>query len=165
MAIVMNFDGKIKGSSELDKHEEWIPVEHLGTSVSRVIAMGGGVSDRNTATPNFDEVQLTRLGDLSTNELGYQAMVGKTICNIAYIHVVNVDGDGGIQIQQATALKDPIISSYSVSRSGDGQPSEQLSINFTAIAIKWNVFEEGKTPKEGKWQGIDLATKKPWEPA
>ncbi len=164
MAIVMDFEGKIKGSSIVQDHEEWIPVQSISNGVHRAISGSGAVKDRNTATPSFEEVALQRLGDASSNELAYQAMVGKTICNIMYIRVVNVN-DGKVQVQQETALKDPIISSYNTQRSGDEQPYESLTINFTAFAIRWNEFEEGKTPKEGKWQGVDLASIKPWTPA
>ncbi len=163
MAIVLNFDGVIAGGSELAEHEDWIDVMSMSTSVHRNIPVGGAVNDRQTAMSHISDLNLVRLCDVASNELGYQAMCGIVLCPIGIVRVLNQAGSS-IAIQQETAMKDPMIASYNVVRSGDDTPTEDISINFTAFATKWNVLKEGTTALEGKWQGVDLATGQPWTP-
>ncbi len=153
--ILLNFKTAIKGDSTVTKHEKWITIDSLQFGVGRAISASGGGQDRETSNPSFSELSLTKSMDIASTELMMQAASGKSLGE-AQIHFVQT---GGVDVKGQTyleiTLKDPIISSYSISSDGD-RPSESFSINFNALQMQYNEFKEGKVAKKGEKKGWDL---------
>lgn len=154
--ILLNFKTKIKGSSKVAKHEDWIELQSVQLGVGRAISTVGGSADRDTSNPSFSELTFTKPTDLASPELFMQSVCGKSL-GLAEIHFIQTGGaDKKEQVYLKIELTDPIVSSYSISSGGD-RPSESFSINYSKISYQYDAFSGDKvttgTPK--KW---DLQT-------
>lgn len=154
--ILLNFSTAIKGDSTVASHTDWITIDSLQFGVGRAISASGGGFDRETSNPSFSEVTLTKSMDKASTELMMQAICGKSLGE-ATIHFIQTGGaDAKGQHFYEIKLKEPIISSYSVSSGGD-RPSESISISFKGIQVQYNTFKDGSVAEKGEQKGWDLA--------
>lgn len=154
--ILLNFKTQIKGTSQVEKHPDWIEVSSMQLGVGRSISQAGGGSDRETSNPSFSEVTLTKEMDKASTELFMQATCGKSLGD-ATIHFIQTGGaDAKGQHYLEYILGEAIVSSYSVSSGGD-RPSESLSIAFTTIKTTYNTFKDGAVAEQGAPKGWNLA--------
>ena len=58
--IALKFDTQIKGSSQVQNHEDWIQVDGINFAVARTITNAGSGVDRDVSNPSFPEVQFTK---------------------------------------------------------------------------------------------------------
>ena len=58
-------------------------------------------------------------------------------------------------------LFDCIVSGYSISAPGDGDPQESISISFSKIEVNYNDFDTANKNSNPQRVGYDLATAKP----
>ncbi|MFJ2982137.1 MULTISPECIES: type VI secretion system tube protein Hcp [unclassified Pseudomonas] len=157
--ILLNFNGKkIKGTSTVSGHADWITVDALQMGVGRSISASGGGTDRDTSNPSFSEIILTKSTDMASADLFMEAVCGKSLGK-AEIHFVQTGGvDAKDQVYFKLELEEAIVSSYSASSSGE-RPSETFSINFTTISYQYDAFSGDKvsvgTPK--KWDLLSNA--------
>lgn len=158
--VLIDFDGTIKGDSQQADHEDWINLTSISLGVGRSITTSASGKDRETSTPNFTEVAYTKDTDIASNELFAQATFGKKICEMAVVHFIQTGGEGADQIYMEYELYEPIITSFSLSSSGE-RPMENGTISFTKIIQKYTQFDAGgaQTPADDK--GYDLKTGKP----
>ena len=154
--ILMDFGGIVKGDSAVTEHDGWITVDSVQLGVGRAISTSGGGKDRDTSTPSFSELTVSKSTDISSTELFAQAAYGKKICDKAVVHFVQTGGEGGGQVYMELELYEPIISSYSVGSGGE-RPSESISVSFTKIVVKYTQFEQGGTQTQADPKGYDLA--------
>ena len=149
--ILLKFQTEIKGDSSIKGHENWINIEQFSMGVGRSITSSGGGKDRDTSSPSFSEVTLSKQTDIASSDLFMQAVCGKSLGK-AEIHFVQTDGDATDQVYLKYELDDAVISSYSLNSAGE-RPSESFSINFTKITKQYDAFSGDKkttgTPK--KW--------------
>ena len=153
--ILLNFATQIKGDSQVDKHKDWITVDSVQFGVGRSITASGGGRDRDTSNPSFSEITVSKSTDVSSSDLYFQAIAGKSLGK-AEIHFIQTHGtDAKGQVYLIVELEEAIISSYSASSGGE-RPSESVSINFTKISYQYNAYSGDKvttgTPK--KWDCI-----------
>jgi len=153
--ILLNFKGKqIKGTSTVSAHTDWITVNELGMNVGRAISTSGGGADRDTSNPSFTEIILSKATDLASSDLFMEAVCGKSL-GVAEIHFIQTGGaEKKEQVFLKLELEEAIISSYSVSSSGE-RPSETFTINFTKISYQYDSFT-GETVKTGTPKKWDL---------
>ncbi len=149
--ILLDLGGKIKGDSKVDKHDDWITCESFQFGVGRSVSMSGGGADRDTSTPSFSEVTLTKSTDKASTDLFLQATHGKSLGK-AKIHFIQT-GDK-TQPYLIYELDETIVSSYSLSSAGD-RPSESISLNFTKVWTQYDHFD-GSTIHAGQKKGYDL---------
>jgi type VI secretion system secreted protein Hcp len=92
--------------------------------------------------------------DISSTDLWMQATCGKSLgdCKIHFMQT------GGTDVKQQPyliiVLTEAIVSSYSMSSSGE-RPSESFSLNFTKISYQYDEFD-GKTRTTGTPKIWDL---------
>ncbi len=150
--ILIDFDGKIEGTSDVTDHEKWIPVDSFQLGVGRSITISG--TDRDTSTPSFSEVTFTRGTDKSSPYLFMQAIKGCAgdfpTLTVRWLQV----SKEGLQNYLIYEFTDPIVSSYSLSSGGE-RPSESFSVNFTKISMTYNHFS-GSEVEEGEAQEHNL---------
>jgi len=152
--ILLNFNGKIKGDSQIDAHKDWITVSSIQFGVGRAISVTAGGRDRDTSNPAFSEITVSKPTDLASADLFMQAICGKSL-EKAEIHFIQTSGaDSKSQTYLKVELTDPIISSYST-QSGGERPSESFSVNFTKISYQYDSFS-GETVKTGTAKKWDL---------
>ena len=153
--ILLNLAGKIKGDSKVDKHDDWITCDSFQFGVGRSVDMSGGGADRETSTPSFSEVTLTKSTDKSSTDLFIQATQGKSLGK-AEIHFIQT-GDKS-QPYLTYELHDAIVSSYSLSSGGE-RPSESFSLNFTKVWTQYDQFD-GTKIHAGQKKGYDMMVNK-----
>src|SRR5215475_12372948 len=116
--ILLNFKTKIKGTSKVASHTDWIEVGSVQMGVGRAISTVSGSADRDTSNPSFSELTLSKPTDIASPELFMQAVCGKSL-GLAEVHFLQTGGaDKKEQVYLKIDLTDPIISSYSVSSGG-----------------------------------------------
>lgn len=150
MAIVINFAGKIKGNSTVEKHENWVTADSMQFGVGRSISGAAGGKSREVSNPSFSEITLTRSTDISSPEIYKSAIGGKALGDVQ-IHLYQTY-ENTIQVYLMMTLKDAIISQYTASSAGD-RPTESFSVNFTKVEYQYDDFD-GKTKTTGtpvKW--------------
>jgi type VI secretion system secreted protein Hcp len=152
--ILLKFAQEIKGSSDVTGYEGWITVDSVQMGVGRSISLSG--KDRDTSTPSFSELVLTKSTDIASTELFFQAVCGESL-GIATLKWLQTAKDK-LQNYLIVELHDAIISSYSVSSGGE-RPSESFAINFTKITYQFNQFT-GAESEEGKPKKWDLMKNK-----
>jgi len=159
--ILINFDGKIKGDSQLDKHTDWVNITSAQLGVGRSISSSGSGKDRDLSTPSFSEVSISKHTDVASTELFAQAIYGKKLCEKAVIHFVQTSGEGASQVYMEWEMHEPIISSFSISSGGE-RPDETVTINFTKVLMKYSQFDSGGKQVQATPKGWDLKTGKPF---
>ena len=150
--ILLNFKTQIKGSAKVDAHTDWIVLDSVQLGVGRSISSVGGGSDRETSNPSFSEMTCTKSTDISSADLYFQAVAGKSLGQ-AQIHFMQTHGtDAKGQVYLELVLEEAIVSSYSMSSGGD-RPTESFSINFTKISYQYNAYDGDKvtTGTAKKW--------------
>jgi type VI secretion system secreted protein Hcp len=157
MAIYVQIDG-IKGNATQEGHKDWLDISSLQWGVSRRLATPTGSSiNREASEPSVSEVTLTKLLDASSPPIFQQATTGKAGGIKTTIHLVTT-GDPGLTYMEYV-LENSLISSYSVSSSGD-RPYETIMINFTKITMKFTPYDDKNKPGSPVGAGYDLATTK-----
>ena len=150
--IALKFKTPIKGACQVDKHKDWIVLNSLELGVGRSITSIGGGTDRETSNPAFSELTCTKMTDVSSADLYFQAVAGKSLGK-AEIHFLQTSGTKSKgQAYLIMELDEPIISSYQTSSGGE-RPSETFSINFTKISYQYNAYDGDKitTGTAKKW--------------
>lgn len=156
--ILLDFEGSIKGDSQLDAHEDWINLTSVSLAVSRSITTSAPGKDRDPGTASFTEVACAKEADIASNDIFAQAIIGAKICDMAAVHFLQTAGTTeGHQVFMEYELYEPIISSYSVSSGGE-RPSESFTISFTKIVQKYTQFDAGGTKVMADPKGYDLKT-------
>ncbi len=152
--IVLKFATEIKGDSVVTDHADWITIDSIQMGVGRAISSSGGGADRETSTPSFSEITLTKSFDKASTELFAQSIYGKSLGK-AEIHFIQTGGTGAeSQVYLKIELKDAIVSSYSMSSGGD-RPTDSFSLNFVQITMQYTAFSGAETD-EGTAKGWDL---------
>lgn len=150
--ILLKFATEIKGDSTVDAHENWITIDSVQLGVGRSISASGGGKSRDTSNPSFSELTCAKSTDMSSSDLYFQAVAGKSLgkAEIHFIQTAGTDSKG--QVYLKIDLEETIVSSYSMSSGGE-RPSESFSINFTKITYQYDDYSGEKkttgTPK--KW--------------
>ncbi|MFK8014806.1 MAG: Hcp family type VI secretion system effector [Gammaproteobacteria bacterium] len=158
--IALKFETEIKGTCQVDKHQNWIVVDALEFGVGRAIDSIGGGKDRGTNNPSFSEMAFKKSTDISSADLYFQAVAGKSLGN-AEIHFIQTSGtDGKGQVYLTIELDEPIVSAYSTSSGGD-RPTESFTLNFTKISYQYNAFDGDKI-KTGTAKKWNIAENEPY---
>ena len=150
--ILLKFATEIKGDSTVSGHENWITLDSVQFGVGRSISASGGGKSRDTSNPSFSEITGAKSTDMSSSDLFYQAVAGKSLgkAEIHWIQTAGTSSDGQVYLQ--VDLEEAIISSYSLSSGGE-RPSESFAINFTKFTYQYDDYSGDKkttgTPK--KW--------------
>jgi type VI secretion system secreted protein Hcp len=131
MAIYMKVP-YASGSVTATKYQGWIEVDSLQLGVDRSVAMEtGSLKARASGVPRFTEFTITKYTEDSSPGILSELMTG-TSGHTVEIAVVEV-GDAPKEVVKYI-LTDAIVSSYSVSASGES-PHERLAFSYSAIEM------------------------------
>ena len=155
--ILIKFATEIKGQSTVDGHPGWLNVDSMQIGVGRAVAsQTGGSAKREVSSPSVSEVTFSRMSDMASAELFYQACGGISLGKLE-VHFLQVV-DNKPEVYMTWEFEDAIISSYSVSSGGD-RPSESVAVNFTKVSMQYDTFD-GKKKTTGTAKKWDLAANK-----
>lgn len=130
----------LEGSATTKGFEKQIGLYSFSHSLSQNCFSGGGTEGRTSGVCNHSDISVTKVMDKNSvkfNEWSCDAHIIKEIV----ITTCRQEGDSLIPIIVYT-FADVLVSSYSVSAGGGGNPTESISFNYAKI--KWE-FTEQKT--------------------
>lgn len=155
--ILFDFGGKIKGDSTKADHKDWVQVDGAWMGLERAMVATSGGADRDTNTPRFSEIRLTKPADKASVDLFIEA-AGGTEPRKAQIHFCNESGESKVEVYMSWELENALISSYSVDCEGGSQAKETIMLNFTKMKVGFTRFQpDGKAEKISP-KGWDLET-------
>ncbi|GAA6159894.1 hypothetical protein NBRC116589_20680 [Ruegeria sp. HU-ET01832] len=151
--IKMDFPGEAREK----QHTDWIACKEVSWEVSRTLDMGDmGTTQRGYANANFGKVSLqTELSKASAKLMTYAAS-GKANGEMT-IHLCRSGDDEkkGMEPYLIFTLRDAIVDSYSVTGGEETIPSENWTVAYRGISIKYKIadFKSGKLSdcNEFKW--------------
>ena len=159
MAIYLEYDG-IKGNVTADGYKDHIAVDSVQFGVGRGISMEpGNMSNREATRPSVSEVTLTKVADNSVTAIFKEAVTGSAGKKVV-IKFVRTGADKVQEFMDYT-LEDCLVSGYSMSASGEGEPMETITLSFSKIMINYNDFDKSNKSSSPQRVGYDLTTAKP----
>jgi len=154
MAIYMQVEG-IDGPVTESGHKKWIQVGSFGWGVGRpIVTEPGRTADRANSKPSFAEINITKVYDEASPKLFTWSTTGPG--KKVTFHFTKEDGSNYIEI----ILESVIASSYSLNATGDGDPHESVSLNYTKIEIKRIPYDANNKAGSPIPVGYDLNTMK-----
>ncbi len=159
MAIYVEYEG-IKGNVTADGYKDHISVHSLQFGVGRGISMEpGNLSNREATRPTISEVTMTKPADTSATALFKEAVTGSSGKKVT-IKFVQTGADKVVEFMTYT-LEDVLVSGYSVSADGEGDPIESISLSFSKIMVNYNDYDKTNKSANPQRVGYDLTTAKP----
>ena len=159
MAIYLQYDG-IKGNVTADGYKDHIAVDSVQFGVGRGISMEpGNMSNREATRPSVSEVTLTKVADNSVTAIFKEAVTGSAGKKVV-IKFVRTGADKVQEFMDYT-LEDCLVSGYSMSATGESDPSETITLSFSKIMINYNDFDKTNKASSPQRVGYDLTTAKP----
>jgi type VI secretion system secreted protein Hcp len=161
MALYMQYGTTIKGEVTESAHTGWIAIDSasFGASRSTTVEVGSGQEKRHRDQPTISDLQISRTYDSASPALFNESVVGKPQ-NVQIDFLEPADGpDAAPNVYLSLFLRNVLISSYSLGGSGGSDPSESLSLNFTAVNIQYTAYDDDDNPTPFKGQ-FDLASGK-----
>jgi len=155
--ILFDFGGKIKGDSMKEKHGDWIKLDGAWMGVERAMVGTSGGADRDTDSPRFSEIRLSKPADKSSVDLFVEA-AGGTEPKKAAIHFCNESGDNKVEVYMSWELENALISSYSVSSEEGKHATETITLNFTKIKVAYTRLKPDGSAEKISPKGWDLET-------
>ncbi len=140
-------DPVIKGSSTEAQHVAWIPIKSCEFPVERpgVNTRPGKVTDRLRSGVTFPAISLGKECDVASPGLMKWMVDGET-----YDVLIAFCKEKGEHIFLIT-LSNTLCTKLSTSCSGEDQPTETLSLDFTFILMEYSTYDiKGKTPATAK---------------
>jgi type VI secretion system secreted protein Hcp len=141
--------GKIEGESTEQNHQKWINIESISNPISRSIPEGARDQERARGTTTLSDMVLSRPLDKSSVKLA-EACANGTFYDEVDIHLASqINNEEKVYLEYK--LKNVIVTSYSMSgtASGNPQPSEVVTLNFTEIEWTYNILDPEKGNKTG----------------
>src|SRR5205085_2502586 len=126
MPIYMKY-ANIKGEVTAKKWDKWFEVDSFQWGIGRSISQvgGGGISKRESSTPDVSEITVTKQTDAATTDLLKEAL-GAKMDNKVQIDFTRTGQKGEEEPWLQLTLTDTAVSGFSMSSGGE-RASESLS--------------------------------------
>ena len=156
MGIYMNYDG-IKGEATQQDHKQWIDVLSVSWGAGRSIStVSGSAQNREASEPTLSEISIVKQFDAASPKLFTEACAGSEGKTVKI--ELTTTGSPSVVFCQYT-LTNALISSYSVSSSGD-RPTESIGISYTKLEFKFTPYDDKNKAGTPTTVSYDLATTK-----
>ncbi|KAB7622595.1 Hcp family type VI secretion system effector [Alkalilimnicola sp. S0819] len=158
MSIFMNYDG-IKGECADSNHEEWLDLESIQWGVDRRITSATSTqNDRESANAEISDLIVTRRMDSATPNIFMETCCGTG--KDVVIHLTKTGSGSGTDTYMEYTLKNALMSHYSVNANSQetGRPSEQITISFVDLEVKYTPHDEDGNALAAVAVGFDTAT-------
>ncbi len=156
-AAYLKFDG-VDGEATDANHDKWIDLLSFQQTISRESSAASG-STRQRGAAVFGDIVLTKQLDKSTPKLQEAIASGKVFPSVEFELAADYGGSRATYLKYE--LKNVMVTSYSISGSADGVPTEQLSLNFEEIKVTYTEFDSSGASKgnvETTWK-VEEGTK------
>lgn len=156
--ILLKFKKEIKGDSSAAGYEGQIKLMSASFNASRMVSVAAGSEARETGTPVFSEVNLSKEFDIASTELFMQSVSGDSL-DEAVLTFLQTDEKGNPQTYLTITLDNPIVTSYKIKTSGGDKPTESFSLNFTKIVMAY-IQHTGEKATKASPKGWNLGEAK-----
>jgi len=153
--IYMIIDG-IKGNLTTEGYQNAIALHDINFGAERVIKtpVGKGIH-RETATPTFSEVTITKSVDAASGPLFQHFCRAQSI---SLVQIVCCSTDTVPEPYVKYSLKNAMVAHYSHNVYAGGKPFELLRLNYTELLIATIGRDSTNTPQPQTLAGYNLAT-------
>lgn len=155
MAIYLKF-GNVKGNVTADGYAGQIAVSRVKFGVARSVSMeAGNLSNRESTKPNLSAITISKSADNSVAALFKEALTGSAgqEATITFVRT----GSDKVQEFMSYKLTNCIISSYDIEAEGDEQPTEELTLSYSAIEVSYK--DHDASNKSGNPQRVSYDVK------
>jgi len=157
--IFIEYEG-IEGNATAEGYAKHIRVDSLQFAVGRGITMEpGNLANREATRPSLSEVTFTHKTDNSATALFKEAVTGSAGKKVT-IKFVQTGADKLVQYMDYI-LTDVLVSGYSISADGEGDPIESVSLSYSKIEVQYNDYDKSNKSASPMRVGYDLTTAKP----
>lgn len=155
MAIYLKF-GNVKGNVTAEGHAGQIAVASIHFRVERKVSMeAGNLSNRESSKPTLSQITVTKKADNSVAALFKEALTGSAGQEATLTFVRT--GSNKVQEFMTYKLTNCIISSYDLSADGDEEPTEELTLSYSAIEVSYK--DHDASNKAGNPQRVSYDVK------
>lgn len=155
MAIYLKF-GNVKGNVTADGYAGQIAIMSADFGVTRSVSMeAGNLSNRESSKPTLSQIGITKKADNSVAALFKEALTGSAGQEAVLTFVRT--GSDKVQEFMAYKLSNCIISSYNISAVGDEEPTESLTLSYSAIEVSYK--DHDASNKSGNPQRVSYDVK------
>jgi len=155
MAIYLKF-GNVKGNVTADGYAGQIAIISADFGVSRSVSMeAGNLSNRESSKPTLSQISITKKADNSVAALFKEALTGSAGQEAVLTFVRT--GSDKVQEFMSYKLTNCIISSYNISAVGDEEPTESLTLSYSAIEVSYK--DHDASNKSGNPQRVSYDVK------
>ena len=155
MAIYLKF-GNVKGNVTADGYAGQIAVTSIHFKVERKVSMeAGNLSNRESSKPSLSQITITKMADNSVAALFKEALTGSAGQEATLTFVRT--GSNKVQEFMTYKLTNCIVSSYEVSADGDEEPTEELTLSYSAIEVSYK--DHDASNKSGNPQRVSYDVK------
>lgn len=147
MAAFIKFDG-VDGEASQKDHKGWSVIASFSQSIHQPGAAGAG-STRRRGSAVLEDILVSKILDKSSPKIAEGLLKGKVFPKVE-IDVTAPFSDAGKQTYYRYELKNVLVSSYSISGTGENKsvPTEEFSLNFEEIKVTYT-----EMTKAGKSKG------------
>ena len=155
MAIYLKF-GNVKGNVTAEGYADQVAVASIHFRVERKVSMeAGNLSNRESSKPSLSQITITKKADNSVAALFKEALTGSAGQEATLTFVRT--GSNKVQEFMTYKLMNCIISSYDLSADGDEEPTEELTLSYSAIEVSYK--EHDASNKAGNPQRVSYDVK------
>lgn len=159
MAIFIEYEG-IKGNCTAEGYKDHLVATSVQFGVARSISMEpGNLANRESNRPTVSEIIINKKADNSATGLFKEAVTGSAGKTVK-IKFVQTGADQVTEFMDYE-LTDCLVSSYSMSATGDEEPKETINLSFSKVMVNYNDFDSTNKSASPQRVGYDLATAKP----
>jgi type VI secretion system Hcp family effector len=144
----------ISGNATDKNHQGWILLDHVSMKMNKSIKHQVGFGEpRETSTPKFQELFLTKRADAASGDLYHLACSSKTVSS-ARIHACHQTDTGVPYVEYI--LSDVMVSSFEDQLTEEGLPTELLTLSYLKIERSYQNKSASGSLYAPKRVGYDL---------
>jgi type VI secretion system secreted protein Hcp len=145
--------GDIKGEATDQDHKDWIRIESMSAPITRSVPQGAKDQQRSRGDTTLGDIVLVRQLDKSSTKLAEACASGKYYTDATIDLCVTVKGKQ--QPYLTYVIKNVIVTSYGFSgnSSGEPQPTEQVTLGFTAAEWTYIIVDPDTGDSKGNVPG------------
>ncbi len=158
MAIYLEWEG-IEGNVTAEGYSKHLAVDSFQFGVSRGISMEtGNAVNRESTKPNYSEVVVSKPVDNSCTSIFAEASYGSVGKKIKAKFVQT--GSDKVDEYMTYTMENCLVSSYSISASGDGVPYESICISYTEIEVNYSDYDATNAQASPQRVGYSISAAK-----
>lgn len=117
------------------------------------------MANREATRPTLSEITFTKMADNSSTSLFKESVTGST-GKLVKIKFVQTGADKVVEYMDYE-IEDCLVSGYSISADGEGDPVETITLSFAKIMVNYHDYDKKNVGASPQRVGYDLTTAKP----